>query len=142
MKRWFARVLEALKENRPSERRRAPRKPVNGLDANYFAGGGERAYRVSDVSLSGAFIESPAQWGLGTLMTIVFQADPPEDGAPVVTIAVQASVTRTTSEGFGIQFIFPNKAQRLNFHRFLRQHGALVPENPKSQNRTQTVPIL
>jgi hypothetical protein len=117
MKAWFARVLDAIEENRPVEHRRAPRQPGRHLQANYFSGGGEPPYRVADVSLTGAFIESPSLWAVGTIMVIAFQVG--TDGAPA-TRAVQARVARLTPEGFGVEFMFADKAQRLDFHRFVR----------------------
>jgi PilZ domain len=138
MRGWFARVLDAIEKNRPVEHRRAPRKSVSHIHANYSAGGGERPYRVADVSLSGAFIESPSQWCVGTVMVVLFQVDPPHGVAPLSTRAVQARVARSTPDGFGVEFIFPDKAQRLEFHRFLRLHQALVPKNQNGPGHIQT----
>src|SRR5258708_6982186 len=129
MKPWFVRVFEALEVDRPAERRGSPRKPVSHIHANYFAGGGEQPYRVTDISLTGALIETPARWCVGTCMVIVFQVDPQSDGTPLETRAVQAKVARVVAGGIGIEFIFQDKTERVEFHRFLRQNRAVVPEN-------------
>ena len=60
-------------------------------------------------------------------MVILLQVDPGREGEPSPTRLVQARVVRSTPRGFGVQFLFPDKARQREFHRFLRDHLALDP---------------
>jgi len=109
------------------DKRKSPRRPGGGLVAHYWTGGAPAPHRISNLSSTGAFLEAPDDWPLGTVMSLILQLgsapspgpqEPPAGGSsPYV---VHAEVVRSTPDGFGVRFLFENRDARAEFERFLR----------------------
>src|SRR5690348_9048451 len=112
--RWPWRRLTTTKE-----RRKSPRVPMDGVVAAYWDGSANSLHRVREISLSGAFIETDALWGAGTIMRVAIRFLRQNDSDCDIYSPVWCRVVRGTSEGLGVEFITAKKGEKIQLRRFL-----------------------
>jgi hypothetical protein len=105
------------------ERRRAERLKPERLLAHYWTGGFSAPYPVLEISLTGALITSAAVYYPGTVIRLAFEdAAIAADPAHAVQFAsVWGKVLRNLENGFCVRFGFENRAEQMQFRRFLEQ---------------------
>jgi hypothetical protein len=103
------------------DKRKAARAAVDGLDAIYWDGSASSCHPVRDVSLAGAQIATDVVWAEGTLIRIGFRpvAESGSTNGHHVYSGLWCRVVRTTTTGFGIEFLFFDRAERKTFQEFL-----------------------
>ncbi|MFN7998308.1 MAG: TadE/TadG family type IV pilus assembly protein [Bryobacteraceae bacterium] len=125
---------------REPDNRRVPRRPGGALVVHYWTGGAPAPRKVANVSTQGAYIQAPDTWYPGTIITLTFQVAQSRAvmvsnggaslGGGVEPRAVRAVVIRSDSGGFGVQFLFTDRHERIGFESFLRD--MLAGEPPAS----------
>ncbi len=127
VEQWLTAWVAALKDRRESVRLSLP------LVAYYWNGSAPQAHQVKGVSEVGAYIVTPDQWYMGTVLRLTFQyginCDDNQRGAipalqsvkdaPKLTQVVRAKIVRAGPDGIGVRLIFLNRRERRNFKRFL-----------------------
>ena len=122
---WVVRMRRFL-QGPAQDQRRSPRKPGGALVAHYWTGGAPAPRKIADVSLDGAYVEAPDRWHPGTVITLTLQLDSNISDRDQMTLArpapceIRAMVIRLTPEGFAVEFLFEDGAERAGFERFLK----------------------
>ena len=101
------------------DRRQVPRISGLHLKAFYFDGGGPMACRVSNISTTGALIETSLPWATGTLMrfTLCPRTSFVAWNGPT-SIVVLGQVVRLVAGGMAVRFVFADKTERRQYLAF------------------------
>lgn len=112
---------------------RAERYIRPGLVAYYWNGAIPSGRRVRNISLTGAFIEVPDRWYVGTLLNLTLQVTAPggEDVDSAECLTVTCRIVRHAPDGVGVTFMLGSSRERKVLARFLRQVG---PANSAAQS--------
>ena len=104
---------------------RAERYIRPGLVGYYWDGAIPTGRRVRNISLTGAFIEVPDRWYIGTLLNLTLQITAPgaEDVDSAECLAVTCRVVRHAPDGVGVAFMLDSSRERRVLARFLRRVG-------------------
>ncbi len=103
---WFRSILD---------RRDAQRAPITGLTAYYWDGGLPTPHEVTNLSDTGAYIQSASKWYPGTVIELTLQLTANNAGKlPGEKMAVQlpCRVVRCGPDGVGVRFLFSEPATR------------------------------
>jgi TadE-like protein/PilZ domain len=116
---------------------RAERTIRPGLVAYYWDGAIPTGRRVRNISLTGAFIEVPDRWYVGTLLNLTLQITTPnsEDVDSAACLVLTCRVVRHAPDGIGVTFMLHRSRERRVLARFLRRVG---PANSALQNLRAT----
>jgi hypothetical protein len=123
LQRW----ITALKDRRETARKSLP------LVAYYWNGSTPEAYPVKGVSLDGAYVVTPDQWYMGTILRLTFQYPGAGNGNgngnghgqsgvgadPEYSRVVRAKLVRQGPDGIGVRLLFLNPKERKSFKKFL-----------------------
>lgn len=135
----ISKLFDWLRVNAP----RTPRAPrqAYAVKADYWDGGVSAARRVRNVSITGAYIETPDRWYPGTVLNITLQAehvpDGSADGPKPVTVACR--VVRLDVHGMGVQFVFEKPQQRKVIQQFLAKVGLRNVPTPANNEAGQSL---
>jgi hypothetical protein len=122
---WVVRMRRFL-QGPAQDQRRSPRNPGGALVAYYWTGGAPSPRKIANVSLDGAYVEAPDRWHPGTVITLTLQLGPHVSEGDQTSLGrlapweVRALVIRSTPEGFAVEFLFEDRAERAGFERFLQ----------------------
>jgi len=117
--KWIKNLMRVLRE-----RRRAQRNWVNGLTVVYWSGGVGHPWPVSEISLSGAVMETPDDWYGGTLVHLVLEnRNGGTNAEPADTCGVWARVVRRGFQGVCVEFMPRDEAESLALRRFIAGLG-------------------
>lgn len=117
-------------KNKKEDRRLAGRIAQPALTAFYWTGGAPRPYRVRDIGVCGAFIETEDHWDKGSLIHLVLECNgsseaPTADGK---SLGVWAEVARVDSGGMGVEFVLATQGQAAQLQKFLEK----MPRRPEA----------
>src|ERR1700723_2231485 len=98
VKSWFEQLMS--RDRRRTRRYEAPR-----LVAYYWDGATPQAHRIRDISSTGFYLLTEERWYAGTLVTMTLQRTGSADTGSERSIAVQAKVVRSSTEGVGLSFV-------------------------------------
>jgi hypothetical protein len=95
------------KRGGPKDRRRAARAGGEGLRAFYWTGGVSHPSSVRNISRSGAYVETEAAWGVGTVLYLVLDQKESDQPAPGETgaLGLWARVVRAEPSGMAVEFV-------------------------------------
>jgi hypothetical protein len=104
-----------------NDRRRSPRMKPEGLVAYYWTGAIPRPNSVREIGPNGARLEAPSGFYLGTVIEMTLQdlAEGRDSGDPSRHSCVHGRVVRTVADGFCVEFVFHDAAERRRFREFL-----------------------
>lgn len=91
------------------DRRHAERHKLLPVVAYYWDGAEPIAHGVLDVSMSGLYLLTKQRWYPDTVLAMTLQRVRAEATDPHRAIAVNAMVIRSSVDGVGFAFIFPEK---------------------------------
>ena len=101
------------------------------LVAYYWEGGIPSGRGIRNISLSGAFVETPDHWYVGTLLNLTLQVAVPGIGGADTAecLSLTCRVARHGADGVGVAFMLPSPRERRILERFLHRtvranHGA------------------
>ena len=83
------------------------RRDTSRIVAYYWDGAAPEPHPIRNISVSGAFLVTEQRWRPGTIVTMTLQKTGESADDPLRSLAVQAKVMRTTEDGVGIKFMFP-----------------------------------
>lgn len=95
---WFERLFSR-------DRRQAKRHTSLPLVAYYWDGAEPVAHGILDASLSGLYLLTKQRWYPGTVVTVTLQRARAAATDPERSIAVNAKVVRSGSDGVGLAFV-------------------------------------
>jgi len=137
MRSWFEKLL------RP-DRRRAERWASPRLSIYYWNGMTPRLRGVKDISSSGIYLMTEAEWSVGVKLMLTLQRRDLAKTSPESWIAVEAEVVRRGPDGLAFSFVpsgcfgssgrgtdLPHGASQRELNRFLSK----LFKNDKSQFR-------
>lgn len=105
---FYSRFLRWLNDGRdPADRRKATRRPIDGLFAYFWTGGTPAAMHVANISDQGLYLLTPERPLMGTIVLMVIQRMDHAGEHPVDTVALHAEVARWGTDGIGFSFIMP-----------------------------------
>jgi hypothetical protein len=102
-RKWWQKLLS----DEPADPRKAHREALKGLVAYFFTGGRPVPYAVRDISASGLFVFTSESWYQGTVVRMTLTDERQRTAERSITL--HAKVVRCTGDGFGLQFLFPQK---------------------------------
>ena len=113
----------------PSEKRRAPRTAEPSLLVYYWDGSVPEGRKIRDISRSGAYIETPERWYVGTIVRLILQGykttTTPDGGiVPSRSTSIPSRVIRHGTDGIGVEFLFGTSEERKSLEEFL----ATIPQ--------------
>jgi len=112
----------------PKDRRRTGRHLSPGLYASYWDGAEPVQKAILDISGSGAFIKSSQQLYPKTIVSLSLKMGKEESEDVSEYLVVHACVTRVTSTGVGVKFLFLNASQQREFEGLLEDFtGGITP---------------
>jgi len=96
---------------------------VNNVLAVYWDGLPDSFHPVRDVSLGGAYIETPVDWSSGSLirLNLIAQQDHNKPRGPDIFRNLWSQVVRKTPDGFCVEFVFEDPTERKKLRRFLER---------------------
>jgi hypothetical protein len=103
--RWLFPHLVIQDEDAPVDRRRADRQSLPGLVAYFFTGGSPEAQRISNISVTGFYLQTDERWMPGTVVRMTLQRLGTKGDDPADTITVNSRIVRWGSDGEGFEFI-------------------------------------
>ena len=113
LKRWFTKLFD---------RRDARRLAIPGLEAYYWEGGTPTGHEVLNLSETGAYIRTTAEWYPGTIIEVTLQHDASPGGkrtGPKAAVNFPCRVVRSGQDGVGVRFLFTDAAVRKQFRHLL-----------------------
>jgi Flp pilus assembly protein TadG len=109
----------------PVRVKRARRHQQPDMSSYYWDGGAPAARDVKDISASGAFLYTANAEELypGTIVTVVLQRPRTQESSadPLDSVTVSCKVSRRTSDGVGVRFVFEKAEERKSLERFLKR---------------------
>jgi len=109
-----------LGRSRPTDRRESSRiDPGTALRAFYWTGGACPPRRVRDISEGGAYIETGADWCVGTVIHLVLERDAQGETLAKAALELWARIVYIDSRGMGIEFGKMDRRERRQFQQFL-----------------------
>jgi len=103
--RWLFPQLVIEEPDEPRDRRRADRQSLPGLVAYYFTGGSPAPQRISNISVTGFYLQTDERWMPGTVVRMTLQRLGSKGDDPADTITVNSRIVRWGSDGEGFEFI-------------------------------------
>lgn len=103
--RWLFPHLVIQEPDEPEDRRRADRQSLSGLVAYYFTGGSPAPQRISNISVTGFYLQTDERWMPGTVVRMTLQRLGSKGDDPADTITVNSRIVRWGSDGEGFEFI-------------------------------------
>lgn len=103
--RWLFPHLVIQEVDEPTDRRRADRQSLPGLVAYYFTGGSPEPQHISNISVTGFYLETDERWMPGTVVRMTLQRLGSKGDDPADTITVNSRIVRWGSDGEGFEFI-------------------------------------
>ncbi len=103
--RWLFPHLIIQEPDEPEDRRRADRQSLQGLVAYYFTGGSPAPQRISNISVTGFYLQTDERWMPGTVVRMTLQRLGSKGDDPADTITVNSRIVRWGSDGEGFEFI-------------------------------------
>ena len=103
--RWLFPHLVIEEPDEPEDRRRADRQSLPGLVAYYFTGGSPAPQRISNISVTGFYLQTDERWMPGTVVRMTLQRLGSKGDDPADTITVNSRIVRWGSDGEGFEFI-------------------------------------
>lgn len=105
---------------RPSpNRRRAERYDSPETVAYYWDGSAPVPREIRDISLTGAYLQTPERWYPGTIVKLTLKVNQPGTDGPSESIEVRCRVVRHGADGVGLQFLSQELDARKGLQRFL-----------------------
>ena len=98
-KRWLSPA-----PSKASDRRRAHRRYVPGVEAHYFTGGAPKPHYVADISMTGIYVETDDRWLPDTMIRMTLQK-PCARGNRKQSITVLSRIVRRGSDGIAAEFV-------------------------------------
>jgi Flp pilus assembly protein TadG len=111
-------------ENRPEDKRRAPRLAEPSVLVYYWDGSVPEGRRIRDISASGAYVITPERWYIGTIVRLILQGyktTPQPDGGivPSRSTSIPSRVVRHGPDGIGVEFMFSTPDEEKALQDFL-----------------------
>jgi hypothetical protein len=103
--RWLFPHLVIQELDEPEDRRRADRQSLSGLVAYYFTGGSPAPQRISNISVTGFYLQTDERWMPGTVVRMTLQRLGSKGDDPADTITVNSRIVRWGADGEGFEFI-------------------------------------
>jgi hypothetical protein len=103
--RWLFPDLVIREATRPRDRRRADRQALPGLIAFFFTGGAPEPQRISNISVTGFYLETEERWMPGTVVRMTLQKVGSTGEGPADTLTVNSRIVRWGPDGEGFEFI-------------------------------------
>lgn len=103
--RWLFPHLVIEEPDEPEDRRRADRQSLSGLVAYYFTGGSPAPQRITNISVTGFYLQTDERWMPGTVVRMTLQRVGSKGDDPADTITVNSRIVRWGSDGEGFEFI-------------------------------------
>lgn len=103
--RWLFPHLVIQEGSGPVDRRRADRQSLPGLVAYFFTGGSPEPQRISNISVTGFYLQTDERWMPGTVVRMTLQRLGTKGDDPADTITVNSRIVRWGSDGEGFEFI-------------------------------------
>ncbi len=103
--RWLFPHLVIQEPDEPEDRRRADRQSLSGLVAYYFTGGSPAPQRISNISVTGFYLQTDERWMPGTVVRMTLQRVGSKGDDPADTITVNSRIVRWGADGEGFEFI-------------------------------------
>jgi len=103
--RWMFPDLVIREVERPRDRRRAERQALPGLIAYFFTGGAPEPQRISNISVTGFYLETEDRWMPGTVVRMTLQKLGSSGEGPTDTISINSRIVRWGPDGEGFEFI-------------------------------------
>ena len=122
IKDWFNWML-------PGDRRQAARQAPIPLVAYFWNGDHPVAHTIRDASRSGLYLLTDQRWYPDTVLNMRLQRTGAPETDPLRSIAVNARVVHSGTDGVGFEFIFPDNADPYQAHS--------LPDNTTSMKTVQ-----
>ena len=111
-------------ENRPEDKRRAPRQAEPSVLVYYWDGSVPEGRKIRDISSSGAYVITPERWYVGTIVRLILQGyktTPLPDGGivPSRSTSIPSRVVRHGPDGIGVEFMFSSPDEQKALQDFL-----------------------
>lgn len=103
--RWLFPHLVIEEPDEPEDRRRADRQSLSGLVAYYFTGGSPAPQRITNISVTGFYLQTDERWMPGTVVRMTLQRLGSKGDDPADTITVNSRIVRWGPDGEGFEFI-------------------------------------
>jgi hypothetical protein len=104
---------------RPKERRKKARSPAPAFKAFYWTGGLCLRLRVCDIGEGGAYIETGADWCVGTVIHLVLECDGQGQSSSKAAFGLWARIVYIDFRGMGMEFDNMDRQQQRQFQQFL-----------------------
>lgn len=107
--KWLRWLFPNLNIDQPAlvtDRRKADRLPLPDLVAYFFTGGAPRPHPISNISITGFYMETEDRWIPGTIIRMTLQRIGSLGDDPGDTITVHSRVVRWGAQGGGFEFVF------------------------------------
>jgi len=111
-------------ENRPEDKRRAPRQAQPSVLVYYWDGSVPEGRKIRDISASGAYVITPERWYVGTIVRLILQGykttSQPDGGiVPSRSTSIPSRVVRHGPDGIGVEFMFSSPEEEKALQDFL-----------------------
>jgi hypothetical protein len=105
MLRWIFPDLIIKEPEQQVDRRRASRQSLPGLIAYYFTGGTPEPQKISNISVTGFYLQTEERWMPGTIVRMTLQRIGTKGDDPSDIISVNSRIVRWGEDGEGFEFI-------------------------------------
>jgi len=105
MHEWLFPVQGSTKPRRARDRRRAHRIPMPDLVAYFWTGGAPRPHRISNISITGFYMQTDDLWMPGTIMRMTLQKMGTRGDNPGDSVTVHSKIVRHGDDGGGFEFV-------------------------------------
>jgi hypothetical protein len=114
--------LQFWKNNR-KDRRLDRRIEQPAVTAFYWTGGVPRPYRVRNIGVGGAYIETEDPWDMGSLVHVVLEYGgaskiPAPNGQ---SLGLWVEIARVEPGGMGVEFVLASQEQTAKLQKFLEK---------------------
>jgi Flp pilus assembly protein TadG len=113
-----------LENEKPSDKRRAPRAIDPSLMVYYWDGSVPEGRKLRDISSTGAYIVTPERWYVGTIVRLILQdfktASVPAEGiVSSRSTSIPSRVVRHGDDGIGVEFLFTTPEEQKALQDFI-----------------------
>jgi hypothetical protein len=105
VRHWLFPEPDPSRPRRPRDRRRAHRLSTSDLVAYFFTGGAPYPHKITDISITGFYMQSDDLWMPGTIMRMTIQKTGTQGDNPADSITVHSRVVRHGVGGGAFEFV-------------------------------------